>query len=309
MKKLFLLLIALNIVKAETSYLEDIIESTNKYRKSMHNTLIGTAKGIDNFFDDSERKIEGYSNTYGLIQLSAFYNQSNGIHFDQKVSIKLKLPKLKRKFKLLLESDEIRENIDFTEKHTTNNNDNFNLSLLYENYFGDDIDSKTKAGIKLGSTLNPFIKSEIKKVIKDVRGIDYTFSQALKQSVEDKLESTSYIRLDKYLTDIYTVHNYNEYYWQSSKSKDSELYSSIYLNQKLSAKNHISYTLGTNMNNIDSNLKIKRYSATISFRHWLRKWIYIDTIPENYYSEDQDFKPKYSVKVNLGMYINKNAYR
>jgi len=309
MKNLFLPLIIINTLYAETSYFEDVIESTNEYRKSMHQTLMGTAENIDNFFDASEYKLKGYNNTYGLIQLSAFYNQSNGVHFDQKVSIKLKLPKLKRKFNLLFESDEIRENIDFTENHTKNNNDNFNLSLLHEKYLRNNIDTKTKIGVKLGSTLNPFIKAEIRKLLKDSKGVNYTFSQAIKQSLKDKLESTSYIRLDKALNDLYSIHNYNEYYWKSTKSKDSEFYSSIYLNQKLSSKDHISYTFGTNINNIDSNLKVKRYSATLKYRHWLRKWIYIDTIPENYYSEDQDFKPKYSVKINLGMYISKNAYR
>ncbi|MFA9374812.1 MAG: hypothetical protein ACERKK_11720 [Poseidonibacter sp.] len=311
MKKLILPLIILSSINtyAQNSYLDSIIENTNEYRKGMHDTLVNSAKGIDNFFDSTEQKIEGYNNTYGLIQLSAFYNEGEGVHFDQKVSIKLKLPKLKKNFKLLFESDEVRENVDFTENHTKNNSDNFNLALLYEDYLGNNVDFKTKAGIKLGSTLNPFIRAEIKKVIKDVKGINYTFSQSAKESVKDKLELTSYIRLDKPINDEFSLHNYYEYYWQSTKSNDSQLYASLYLVQRLSQKNTLTYTLGSNMDNIDSNLKMKRYNATLTYRHWLRKWIFIDTIPENYYTEEEDFKPMYSIKFNLGMYINKDSYR
>jgi len=311
MKKLLSSIIILNAVTlfSQDSQLEKIIENTHDYRQDMHQILISTAKGIDNIFDDSEEEIEGYDKTYGLIQLSSFFDEGEDVQFDQRISLKFKLPKLKRnlknKVKLLLENGKIRENSDYTEDETHN----LDLSLQYEDYLGENISFKTKGGVRLGNGLNLFIKSEIKKVIEDIQGIDYTFSQSIKESIQDNLELTSYIRLDKPLNDIYSLHNYYEYYWQPIINNDSKWYTSIYLIHRVSDKNTLTYTLGSNINNIDSNSKVKRYNATVKFRHWLRKWIFIDIIPENYYDEKENFNSAYSIKFSLGIYINKDSYK
>lgn len=316
MKKLFIPLILSTLVnlhaeenKNSDTYLEQIIENTNDFRKNIHNSIVDLSFDVDNYFDDRVRKIDEYHSSYGLIELSAFQNQHESIQFDQKIKIKLKLPKLKDRFKLVFESDEIRENIDFIENHDKNNNDDFNLALAYDKIFRDSIDFKTKVGIKLKSKIDPFIKVELKNKWKDIKTIDLTISQALKQSVDKKLESTSYLLLDKQLNDMYSLHNYNEFYWKSENRRDTEYFNSIYLHQKLSNKNYFTYTLDMNTNNIDSNMKIKRYSAKIKYRHYLTKWLYVDTIPENFYKEELNFKPRYALRFNLGMYFNAESYK
>ena len=315
MKKLLIPIIILNSINLsasdtdETSYLDSIINNTKEYRKYIHESLMTTSSSIDNYyFDEKEHLKKEYNTTYGLIELSSYYNQHEGIKFDQKVRIKLELPKLKDRLKLLFESDDERVTKDFIEDHTQNNNDNFNLALAYNKLLNYDIDFSTKIGIKLKSNLNPFVKVQAKKTWKDIKGIDYTVSQALKESVDKNLEATSYLRLDKKLNDYYSVHNYNEYYWHSDNEGDSEFYHSVYLNQKLSKKNQLSYILDTNIDNINSDIKVKRYSAKVGFRHFIKSWLYTDVVPENYYKEDLDFKPKYAIRVNLGMYLNKDSY-
>lgn len=290
------------------TYLNTVIEDTNKYRKSIHKSLVKASSDIDYYFDNTKRDINEYSDTYGLVQLSAYQNQHGSIKFDQKVKVKLKLPKLKENFKLVFESDEIRENVDHIEDHTQNNNDDFNLALAYNQLFGDTIDFKTKVGVKLKTKIDPFVKIEAKNTWYDVNSIDYTISQSFKQSVIEKLESISYLRLDKNINDIFSIHNYNEYYWHSPQKEDTEFYNSIYLNHYVSDRSHLTYTFGVNTNNIDSNLKVKRYSVKAKYRHFLKKWLYVDTVPENYYNEDLNFKPRYAIRFNLGIYFNKGSY-
>jgi len=316
MKKLFIPLIltlALNIqaneVKKENSYLDEIIENTNDIRKDIHNTIINLSVDVDNYFDDKVRKIDEYHSSYGLIELSAFKNQHESVQFDQKVKIKLKLPKLKDRFKLVFESDEIRDNIDYVENHNSQNNDDFNLSLVYDKILKKNIDFKTKVGLKLKSKIDPFIKIEGKKIWKGINNIDIIFSNSIKQSVIKKLEYNNYIKFSKKINDNYTISNYHSFYWQSSERRDTEFYNSIYLNQKFDSKNYLTYTIDVNTNNIDSNLKIKRYSAKVKFRHYIKKWLYIDTIPENFYKEELNFKPRYAVRFNLGMYFKSGSYR
>lgn len=317
MKKILLPLIILNSINMfaedsnkNTSYIDLLIQETNDYRKYIHQTLVDTSSSIDNYyFDKKELEKKEYNSTYALLELSAYQNQGEGLSFDQKIRIKLKLPKLRDSLKLVFESDEERETKDFIENHDNKKNDDYNLALVYNQFLNYDIDFKTRVGIKLRSKIDPFIKTEIKKTWENIYGINYTISQAVKESVDKKLELTSYIRLDKKLAEDYTIHNYNEYYNRSENNADSEFYHSVYLNQRINPKNLLTYTIDTNIDNIESNLKIKRYSAKVRYRHFINKWLYTDVIPENYYKEEQNFKSKYAIRFNLGMFFNKDSYR
>ncbi|KAB7885571.1 hypothetical protein GBG19_13910 [Poseidonibacter ostreae] len=315
MKKLLLPLILINsinvLAQEEPSFLETFISDTNDHRKDIHNYIISLSSSVDNYFDDEEDiKInrKNYAAAYGLIELSAIKNQHENLSFDQRVRIKLKLPKLKDKFRLVFESDEIDENKDYIENKKSNQDDDFNLALSYQT-LKDYAELKAKVGIKLRSKLDPFLKLSARKTWEDVNGIDYVIGQDVKQSVIKKLETTSYYEVAKKFNDYYSLHQYTEYYWHSSESRDSQILPSIHLKQKIDAKNHLTYSFNSNIDNIDTNLRIKRHSLQLKYRHFIKKWLYVDTIPENYYSYDDNFKPKYAMRFNLGMYFNKSSYK
>lgn len=314
MKKLLLPLILINSVnlfaQEDNSYLEDFLNSTNDHRKYIHNYIIAMSTNLDNYVDDSRKlDIENYSSAYGIIQLSAFQNQHGSVKFDQKVKLKLKLPKLKDRFRLVFESDEIDENKDFIENHNSNKNDDFNLGLTYDT-LKKDYKFKAKVGLKLRSKLDPFLKLNLNRTWEDIySNINYTIGQTLKQSVIKELESTTYMRFDKPINDYYSLHNYSEYYWYYDQREDSQIINSSYLSQEYDAKNYLTYIFSTNIDNEDTNLRIKRHTLQVNYRHFIKKWLYVDTIPENYYSYDYNFKPRYAIKFNLGMYFNKGSYK
>ena len=313
MKKLLLPLLLISTVNvsanSETSVLESFISNTNDYRKDIHNYLIDMSSNLDNYVDDSKKlDIKRYSSAYGLLELSAFQNQHGNVSFDQKVKIRLKLPKLKDNFRLVFESDEVDENKDFIENHNSNANDDFNLGLSYDT-LKKDVKLKAKVGIKLHNKLDPFIKLSANKTWENIyNDIDFTVGQNIKESVVKKLESTSFVSLDKQLNEYYSLHHYTEYYWQSGEKADSEVIPSIYLNQEINSKNYLTYSFTSNINNIDSNLRIKRHSAKVNYRHFIKKWLYVDAVPENYYSDANDFKPRYAIRFNFGIYFNKGSY-
>jgi hypothetical protein len=314
MKKLLLPLILINSINVfaqeKTSYLESFISNTNDHRKDIHKYLIDMSNNLDNYGDDDVKDIDlnNYSDAYGLLELSAFQNQHENVNFDQRIKIKLKLPKLKDRFRLVFESDELDENKDYIENHNSNTKDAFNLALKYvslKKY----IELSTKVGIKLRSKLDPFVKLSAKRTWEDINGIDLTLGQSIKQSVVNKLESTSYISLDKKLNDYYSLHQYTEYYWHSSERRDSQIIPSIHLKQKLNSTNYLTYSFSSNIDNTDTNLRLKRHSGKVKYRHFLKKWLYLDAIPENYYSYDNNFKPRYAIRFNIGMYFNKGSYK
>ena len=315
MKKLLLPLILINsinvLAQEEPSFLETFISDTNDHRKDIHNYIISLSSNIDNYMDDeNETKINrnDYAAAYGLIELSASQIQHENINFDQRVKIKLKLPKLKDKFRLVFESDELDENKDYIEKKNSTKNDDFNLGISYQT-FKKYMELKAKVGIKLRSKLDPFLKLSARKTWEDINGLDIIIGQDLRQSVVKKLETTSYYEVIKKFNDYYSLHQYTEYYWHSSEQRDSQILPSIHLKQKLDAKNHLTYSLSSDIDNIDTNLRIKRHSAQVKYRHFIKKWLYVDAIPENYYSYDDNFKPRYAMRFNLGVYFNKSSYK
>ena len=292
------------------TFLDDFIENTNNFRETIHTSIINTSINVDNFFFEDTVDNLDYHNAYGLLEFSASQNQHESIVFDQRVKIKLKLPRLKESIHLEIETDEQRDTIDNVENKTSNSkNDDVSLALAYYKTLKNKVNLKTKAGLKIKSKLDPFIKIEAKKIFNNPNSnYIYTLSQALKYSKIHDLESTTYFKIDRPLNENLSAHNFYQHYWQSQEENDSEFYSSIYLDQKLSNKDYIRYTANANINNIDSDMKVKRYALKLKYRHFIKKWLYVDAIPENYYSKEQDFKPRYAIRFNLGMYFNKDSY-
>lgn len=297
-----------NEIKENENYFQNIINDTSEYRKNIHQSLISLSSNIDSYFISEEIKNLDYSSTYAHLQLSSYLNEGDEIVFDQKFKIKLKLPKLKDKFSLEIETSEERETVDNVETHNKSNNDNLNVGIAYYKQLKNHINLKSKAGLKVRSKFDPFIKIEAKKTWIHDESLEYTLSQKFKQSVIKHTESTTFFRVDKKLKEPFSIHNYYQHYWQSTNEKDNQYYTSIYLNQKLSNTKNLTYTIDSNINNIDSEMKVKRYAARITYKQYLRKWMYFDIIPENYYPEDDNFKSKVALRINFGIYFNKDSY-
>ena len=315
MKKILIPLTILSLLplyaqnKDNPSFLDTILDNTEDHRKTIHQSLISLSSNIDGYFIPQEIKDVDYSSTYGQIEFSSYINEGDSISFDQKIRIKLILPKLKEKFRLEIETSDERETIDTVEDHDKKTNDNLSVGLAYYKVLKNKINLKSKTGLKVRSKFDPFFEIEANKTWNENTDLEYILSQKFKQSVVKHTESTTFFRIDKMLDDTYSLHNYYQQYWQSKQENDSEYYASIYLNQKLTDSRNLTYTVDSNINNIDSDMKAKRYSLKVKYKHYLKKWLYFDVTPENYYKEDENFKGKFALKLNLGMYFNKDSYR
>lgn len=320
MKKTLILsfFILSNIHAQEANFLEKLIESTNDYRKTFHQSAINISSSIDGYFIEKELKNSNYDTSFIHIELSSFSNENHSLKFDQKIRLRLKLPKLKDQFRIELESDEIRQSNDNIEDHTQNQrNENYNLALAYYKNLKNNIDLNTKLGIRLRHKLDPFLRINLKKTWNINEEFEYTLSQRLNQSVIKKLESTTYLRLDKKLNDTFSIHNYYEHYWHSMNDQYNEVYTSIYLQQKLSSKAELTYTINSSINNINdeienqkTELRPKRYALNLRYRKYLKSWLYYDIIPEVHYNEENNFsKDNYAARFNLGIYFNKGSYK
>ena len=218
------------------SYLEDTLTKTAKNKKYLQPVIM-----------DLPNKLNSYRNS-------------------KNINNKVKIERLNNKLNLLIKSDDKKELRYIIENERIATIDYINLGLAFNSRLYKNLDFKTRFGIKLNNKINPFIKLTTKKTLKNIYGVDYTFGHVVKNSVIKKFEHKSYLKLDKKLNDIYSIHNYYESYWGNELNKNTNVNSTIYLNQKISDKSQLTYQIGLNSNNEDGTQEIKEYLIDIKYK-------------------------------------------
>ena len=177
-----------------------------------------------------------------------------------------KIPKIKNEFNLLIDSQGERELKYIFEKPLKNNNSLINFGISFKDKAYKNIDFKTRLGLKLNNKINPFIQLTTNKTWKNIYGIDYGLGQILKKSIKKNTEYKSYFKLDRKLNERYSIHNYNETYWQDSEIDYVDINSSIYLKQKLTKKSNLVYKIGVKANDAQGSQEIKNYGINIKYK-------------------------------------------
>ena len=176
------------------------------------------------------------------------------------------VPKVNNDFNLLIDSQGERELRYIFEKPYRNNNSLINFGISFKDKAYKNIDFKTRLGLKLNNKINPFIQLTTNKTWKNIYGVDYAIGQILKKSVKKKAEYRSYLKLDRKLNDKYSIHNYNESYWQDTEVDYVDINSSLYLKQKLTRKSNLIYKIGLKANDSEGRQEIKNYGINIKYK-------------------------------------------
>ena len=176
------------------------------------------------------------------------------------------VPKVNNDFNLLIDSQGERELRYIFEKPYRNNNSLINFGISFKDKAYKNIDFKTRLGLKLNNKINPFIQLTTNKTWKNIYGVDYALGQILKKSVKKKAEYRSYLKLDRKLNDKYSIHNYNESYWQDTEVDYVDINSSLYLKQKLTRKSNLIYKIGLKANDSEGRQEIKNYGINIKYK-------------------------------------------
>ena len=176
------------------------------------------------------------------------------------------VPKVNNDFNLLIDSQGERELRYIFEKPYRNNNSLINFGISFKDKAYKNIDFKTRLGLKLNNKINPFIQLTTNKTSKNIYGVDYALGQILKKSVKKKAEYRSYLKLDRKLNEKYSIHNYNESYWQDTEVDYVDINSSLYLKQKLTRKSNLIYKIGLKANDSEGRQEIKNYGINIKYK-------------------------------------------
>lgn len=263
-----------------------------------------SSKYIDEFLTQEEDD-KKYYNSYIRIETSIRKQESDDTDYEADVDLKIDLPKLKRKISLTFDNKEQRrdEGFEDSNENVPFRDNDYNLGLAYET-LKKDINLKIKAGVKSGSKLYPFIKAKAKKEFNLTEKNILELQQEFKYSEQNELESDSSLKYDYLLKgkDL-IISSHNEYYI-NDKENVNNVYNSIRLYQHIKGRNYINYVLAVSSNDNNSNFKVKNYRAYLSYRHYIRKWLYYDVIPMNTINAVEN-SDRYSLEFKLGILIRK----
>ena len=156
-------------------------------------------------------------------------------------------------------------------------------------------------GIKF-SKLDPYLKFTLQRNWKMIEEWMFEFRQKNYLYVQHSLHNTTSGEIYKDITPSVKFSNYNEFFWKEEERIES-FYNSFRFFQRLAKKNYLSYVVSASTNNDESNLQVKDYQAYVSYRHYIKRWVYFDLVPKVIWKREYDFDTHYAFRFNFGVYI------
>lgn len=281
-----------------------LLNKTSVYRETTYNNFLIRVKQIDNYLTSNyEINNKTYNKNYILLQAGMKQTQHESIQSNDKVRIKLYLPKLREKYKLVFESEDEKKSETFIEEDKKEID--YDLALSFRRALKEHLTIKTKLGLRLTSKLNPFLLLRIEKEW-PIENRSYRLRQDIKESYVDKLELTSSFLYSNKIDENYSFSYLNEYYWHSLNEHHDSFFIHASLHNQATKKNSVSYNFSMNIDDKDdTSFKLKRYSYFLSFKHKVKKWLHLDMTLENFYRENLSFKARYAIAFSTSLYIGK----
>lgn len=285
------------------STLEKTLNSVENKLKVVYDKLNITSKHIDEFITN-EYDETIYTKSYIRIETTLNKTSKTSIDIKPDLDIKIKLPKLKEKLSLTISNkdDKVVPNFQDSNEKVDYEDNKYSAGLLY-NTIKKDLDLKFRVGVKFSTNPYIFTKAEAKKEFNLNFRNKITLTQKLKYTNKDQLDNTTSFRYIYKINSKLNFSSYNEYN-NNSKDKDNNMHSSLRINKKLSNRSYINYVTSIKMNDKDSNFKIKKYNTYISYRKYIRSWLYYDIVPNISWEEIDNFKESYGMRIRLGLLIS-----
>lgn len=280
-------------------------ETLNKIENTLNTVnkkLNLSSKYIDEFVTNKKDNTL-YTHSYIRIETTLEKVESDSINFEPNIDIRLHLPKLKEKLSITIDNNDNRINNKYQDSNEKIHykDDKYNIGLLY-NTINNNFNIKLNAGVKVTKSPYLFTKLDIKKNLKINHKNYLTLEQKFKYSNKFELDSYSIINYTHELNQNFAISNYNEYYINSDIKNDN-LYNSLRLSQRLKKDSYINYVTSIDSNDEESNFQIKEYKTYISYRKFIRSWLYYDIVPSISWKRENNFKDKIGIKLNLGIII------
>lgn len=290
----------------DTTLLENVLQKSEFYREHLSQRLMYYATDIDSFLSNEPNDDTKKNASYVHLQFATEKGQDDKLKNLTTFRIRLELPKFKNKYRLELgNKEETNDKSSDIRANDISRNDDVQIGLRYINSLRNYFNYSVGAGVRFKlNEVDPYIKAKATKDFSYSNDWEGAIAQKFYFSNKKNLESISSYEVYKVFNETFKFSNFNEYIWKQ-KEPDDNFYNSLRLFQNLSKKDFLSYILSTTTDIDNSNLEIRNYQAYISYRHYIKKWLYYDVIPRYIWQRDKDFDPKYAIRFNFGMFIGK----
>lgn len=264
----------------------------DKTHQGISESLAAPSRWFDNFFSDP-RTDEEPAGTFLRLRGSMISEEGEKLSFKGKAKARLRLPNLKRRFHLILSSEDedlrdetlkdARSNRELAEREETS------LALLYTQKRSSTFSLTHQVGLDLEDGLNPRVRSRVRYSIPIARESILTLAQAAYWEDDEGFGEESRIDYDFPLSNKKLLRATGRGLFSES-SNGYEWLSMLQWLQSFSHKKALavgSFVAGeTRPQN-----HVTEYDAFIKYRQKIiKKWLFVELKPEAKWSRENDFK-------------------
>lgn len=285
-------------------------------RDSFSTGLVVAARGMDDFFggEESIDEVTEANGTYFRISVSQRFDKSGEITVEEKIKLKLDLPRAENRMKIVFESDpndldsldERNRNIP-TEEVRIGDESGSTGALSFLVNEGKFWRINAEPGLKT-SPLEPFFRLKMRRN----KQLDDDWLMRFRQSFYyfhgDGFGERSQLYFERPINENYYFRNKMEIQWQDEDNRFefAEILSTYHY---LDNRHTIDYDVGI----IGENRPVPRVSSyfvrSTLRRRLYRHWLFASLIPELYFPRDEGFKLMPSITLRLEVIFADENYR
>ncbi|NQY19833.1 MAG: hypothetical protein HRT40_00770 [Campylobacteraceae bacterium] len=261
-------------------------------RNYISDYLVYFSDNLD-YFITQEKKTKKNKSAITL-RFSSKHEKNKDTEYDSIIRISIRLPNTEKKLKVIIIDD------------NKNDGENDDKSVELEYQLISDIKNSLylKAGLKIKSKLEQYLSLRYKLSYLLKSNIRSNIIQDLTYSSDEKFVSTSSIDFIKYIKYPFYIKNYYEYKYTKEKDLNQSFFS-LTLFQKLKRKDYFAYEINTTRDNKKKSIRTEDYEIDITYRSYLKKWLYFEIIPKVIYRKENNFSSSKQINFNFSMSFNK----
>lgn len=266
--------------------------AVDRTHQTISTSLAAPSRWFDSFFADP-RKEEELAGTYLRLRGSVILDERDGIGFDGDTKVRLRLPRMKRRFHLVLssEEDDVR---DGTLRDARSNrelaaqNEKTTLALEYTQERSSKFSLIHRAGMDLEAGLNPNIRSRVRYLLPIAEQSLLNFTQVLFWEKVDGFGEESRIDYDIPFTENMLLRATG----QGLFSESSNGYEWLVMLQWLASFSHkkaINVGAFAEGETRPQN-HVTEYNLFVRYRQkFIKKWFFFELKPELYWPQESDY--------------------
>lgn len=295
-----------NHMHDENSSLESFLHNTALTKDYINNMLVSLSTNLDNYLTLNPNSKDINKKSFAHLEFYTYKEEGKGIETKARIKVRLKLPKLQDKLRVVIGNEDNQKNNYNDYSSATTKADDYNVGLEYKSSTKKLFKYKASLGLNIHSGFDPYVKLRISKDFPFTELFQTKTKQEFKYSHDDKFESKTSLEFIKDLNNKFVLSNYNEYRYEEIDTLNT-VYNAIKLNQQLTTKSYIGYIASVTFNDENSdNINTREYQTYVSYRYFIRGWLYYDIVPKVLYKDEDNYEPKFALRLNLGMFIGKD---